>query len=41
MFVVLKPLKERKETADQVVSRLRGKLSVVAEQRCSFSPRRT
>ncbi len=30
MFVVLKPLKERKETADQVVSRLRGKLAVVA-----------
>jgi len=27
MFVALKPLSERKETADQVVARLRGKLS--------------
>jgi multidrug efflux pump len=29
MFVVLKPLNERKVSADQIVNRLRGKLSVV------------
>src|SRR5579859_3633986 len=29
MFVVLKPLSERKVSADQIVNRLRGKLSVV------------
>ncbi len=29
MFIILKPLKERKMTADQVINRLRGKLAVV------------
>ena len=29
MFVVLKPLNERKATADQIINRLRGKLAVI------------
>ena len=29
MFITLKPLEERKMTADQVIGRLRGKLAVV------------
>src|SRR5262249_34575905 len=29
MFVVLKPQSERKATADQIINRLRGKLSVI------------